>query len=406
MEDKTLKRLYYDPKTGFTGKSKLKQRAPNIPNEKIEEFLDSQKLYNTHKKTKTEFQKYIPQVLNAHFQVDLVDFTNLSSFNKNFSWALFAIDIFSRFIYAEPLKSKSKNDVVIGMKKILERIPSKLPKIQIIQHDNGDEFNNPSFRNLLSSYEIYDYNNPPYSPNMDGFIERFNGTFKNMLFKYFLKEKTLNWIDVLDDFIENYNTSQNRELPDNLSPQQIYEAGVNLKNIQDFFFQKSENERILNDEKFKIDDKVRIIIPKTIFDKGYKQVFDDKIYFIEEIKPGLKYHVWDTYRVRDDKEKVLRRTYKFNELSLIPQNENEEKPSGKNKWNTLSIDKIQKQILKAKKIRKEEGILGESASLNDYIEVVQKEAPKEYIGPITRNRNKAIQEQKKGIADRVKDRKK
>ena len=58
--------------------------------------------------------------LNETWQADLVDMSPYASENNGFKFLLTVIDIFSKFAYAVPLKSKCADDVSAGMKSILK----------------------------------------------------------------------------------------------------------------------------------------------------------------------------------------------------------------------------------------------------------------------------------------------
>ena len=55
-------------------------------------------------------------------QTDLIDMSDISTTNKNIKYILTVIDIFSRFVYVEPLKDKNSTTVVYAMKKIIDRL--------------------------------------------------------------------------------------------------------------------------------------------------------------------------------------------------------------------------------------------------------------------------------------------
>ena len=48
----------------------------------------------------------------AWFGIDLADFTTFSDFNEGFKYILLGCDIFSKMVYAEPLKAKDKISVL------------------------------------------------------------------------------------------------------------------------------------------------------------------------------------------------------------------------------------------------------------------------------------------------------
>ncbi|XP_068991481.1 uncharacterized protein [Neodiprion pinetum] len=57
--------------------------------------------------------------LDETWQADLVDMTAYSSHNKGYKYLLTIIDIFSKYAWAVPIKSKSGKDVTAAMKSVL-----------------------------------------------------------------------------------------------------------------------------------------------------------------------------------------------------------------------------------------------------------------------------------------------
>ncbi|XP_024938955.1 uncharacterized protein LOC112494076 [Cephus cinctus] len=74
--------------------------------------------------------------LDETWQADLVDMSAYARENGGYKYLLTVIDIFSKFAWAVPTKSKNAKDVMTAMKSILlqGRIPKKL------QVDEGREF--------------------------------------------------------------------------------------------------------------------------------------------------------------------------------------------------------------------------------------------------------------------------
>ena len=90
---------------------------------------------------------------NVIFSADLINMRELSNDNKNYNYLLNVIDIFSKYIWSIPLKTKTAAEVTKAFKNILSKNhPRKL------WVDEGSEFYNKTFDKLLKSkkIEIYD----------------------------------------------------------------------------------------------------------------------------------------------------------------------------------------------------------------------------------------------------------
>ena len=126
------------------------------------------------------------------FQIDLVDLSNLVSFNDGMKYLLTCIDVFTKRAWAVPVRTKSARDVVEAFEKILAD-----QKCTMVQSDKGTEFLNTSFQSMLRHHGIHFYT----SENDDlkaAIVERFNRTLKEKMFRYFTHRNTRRYVDVLD----------------------------------------------------------------------------------------------------------------------------------------------------------------------------------------------------------------
>ena len=88
--------------------------------------------------------------IDAQFQADLVDVQNLSRYNKGYKYLLMCTDIFSKYAWVVPLKTKQGQELVKAFQTILSsgRKPNKL------QTDQGTEFLNRVFQKSLRENNI------------------------------------------------------------------------------------------------------------------------------------------------------------------------------------------------------------------------------------------------------------
>ena len=81
----------------------------------------------------------------------------------------------------------------------------------VIQFDEGKEFYNVGVRNLLKSDDVNYFSTQ--SDKKAAIVERFNGTLKTMMWKYFYSKGIYNWVDPLDELTENYNNTKQATTP-------------------------------------------------------------------------------------------------------------------------------------------------------------------------------------------------
>ena len=102
-------------------------------------------------------------------------------------------------------------------------------------------------------------------------VERLNRTLKGMMWKYFLKNNTHEWIHILDDITHNYNNSVNRVL----KPNEVDKSNAD----QVWLTLYGENVLSLPPEpKFSIGDIIRVekYYPETRHTKGYTINFTEE----------------------------------------------------------------------------------------------------------------------------------
>jgi len=173
----TLYELYYNPKTGFTSARKLYLKLnKEVPMSQIKEFLERQQVNQLHKDSRQipTFSPIVVYSVNDQWQIDLIDLSKYSRWNTGFKYLLCGIDVFSRKSFVVAMKRKS--DTTIAMKLILD-----VQKPILIQSDNGTEFLNHSFQNLLQAKGVRHITVNVGDHNRQGLIERFNRTLDCLL---------------------------------------------------------------------------------------------------------------------------------------------------------------------------------------------------------------------------------
>ena len=186
------------------------QRAKKnkISRKQVKEWLSQQDVYTLHKPARRHYRRsrVIVSGKDAQFQADLVDVQSLSRYNKGFKYLLTCVDIFNKYAWVIPLKTKQGQELVKAFRTILSsgRKPLKL------QTDKGTEFLNRQFQKFLRDNNIHFFT--VNSGLKASLIERFNRTFKNKMYKYFTAKNTLSYIDVLPQLVSSYNNTYHRSI--------------------------------------------------------------------------------------------------------------------------------------------------------------------------------------------------
>ena len=293
-----FKNLYYNASTGLSGlkvfNKKVKQLYPDIKPKEIKDFYNNLEVQQITKKTTVDKNNFLRIVDGEYtYQIDIVIFKkSQKQQNKGYYMYLTMIDVLSRFVFMEPLKSRNTNDIINSYQNILNRMKKQYNK-KPVKLISDDEFNNKEFLNLneklnvrVDSHIAADEHFT--SGNSLGIIDRFCRTIKSKILKYQLSSGNINFIDVLQDIIDNYNNSSHSSLHDK-SPNDIFNSiklQIDKKNENMIY-----NLEIKDNIKLDIGTHVRVIKKTGIFDKE-GQSYSKKNYTITEQK-GNKYLVSD-----------------------------------------------------------------------------------------------------------------
>ena len=292
--------------------NELYTRIKSIPNysAKLAEFLRQNDVHSKHRRiVKKKFPRrhIIVHFPFTIFMGDLIEYqsNDYKYANGGNKFILILIDVFTKKAYARPVKRKNKFDMAIAMQSILSEL-DHYPNTLIT--DEGLEFYNRNVEEVLDKYAIHHYSIK--SKMKASVAERFIRTLKSRLEKYFVKNKTKRWIDILPQMIENYNNTPHRSI--GMSPNQVTDS-----NADKVFKKMFPDLQLEAKPRLAVGNIVRKLKEKTIFDKGYKQSWSDELYQVTQIKQaagrvwyiisdldgnrqsGIKYY-WELNLVKND----------------------------------------------------------------------------------------------------------
>ena len=95
-----IRQAFQDPSTGLVSSDKLfrKLQSQNITRREIQNFFEKQESYQLHKKPPT-VRNYFPVVsqgVNDILQIDLADFSDISTTNDGYKNLVTIVEVFSR----------------------------------------------------------------------------------------------------------------------------------------------------------------------------------------------------------------------------------------------------------------------------------------------------------------------
>ena len=227
--------------------------------------------------------------------------------NGKYKNILTVLDLYTRYAWAVPLKTKTGEEVKDAFEKIFRESKRKPMKLWI---DKGTEFYNKTVKKLLKENNIIIYSTENESKaNM---CERLNRSLKEIMWKIFTLQGNQKWVRILPKVVDQYNNKIHsiiKTTPKDASenPEKItfLNREKNFKNEHDAQFQKLFTNK-KEKPKFKIGDRVRIVRYKFHFEKGYTYKWTIEIFKISEVVNTSPI----TYRIEDlDGEQILGRMY-------------------------------------------------------------------------------------------------
>ena len=256
---------------------------------------------------KFERKKVIVNHIDEIHSCDLVDMVKYSRVNRGYKYIFTNIDIFSKYAWSFPIKSKTIKDIKPCFGKIFEeRKPS------YIWSDEESSFFSKEMLKFFEDNNVKIYHT--YSNLKAVVIERFNRSLRELMMKEFVKNNNTVWYDILQKLIKFYNNRYHNTIKD--KPINISKS--NEKYIKDTIYTYNVTNK---KPKFKINDIVRISLKRReLFDKPSgnikwsEELF--KIYSIDESNVI-------TYQIKDMNDEIIKGIYYEKELQLTRNTSNE-----------------------------------------------------------------------------------
>lgn len=229
-----------------------------------------------HRPARKNFRRrrVIVKGLNDLLQADLVEMIPYAKTNRGFRYILIVINVFSKFVWAQPVKRKTGKNVADAMRIILSQMKTP-PKN--VQTDLGKEFYNKDFKELVEKYLINHYST--YSNVKASVVERVNRTLKNIMWKQFSLRGSYRWWDILQKVVAQYNNT-------NHTTTGMKPKDVNENNEQTLLNTVYSHLKTIDPHKNKLnkDDFVRVSKYREAFSKGYTPNWSNEIFKIRKVQ--------------------------------------------------------------------------------------------------------------------------
>ena len=245
-------------------------------------------------------KKIIVNYIDEIHSCDLVDMQKYSRMNKGYKYIFTNIDIFSKYAWSFPIKSKKISDIKPCFQKIF-----KERKPKFIWSDKESSFFS---KEMLKFFE--DNNVKIYYTNSNlkaVVIERFNRSLRELMMKEFVKNNNTVWYNILQKLVKFYNNKYHNTIKD--KPININKS--NEKYIKDTIYTYNVTNKI---PKFKINDIVRISLKRReLFDKPSSNIkWSEELFKIYSINKSNVI----TYKITDMNNEIIKGIFYEKELQL------------------------------------------------------------------------------------------
>lgn len=206
-----------------------------------------------------------------------MDMSMLATRNKNYACILVAVDVYSRYAWAIPVKRKTQTVMKTSMQTLLSHMK---PELRRITSDQGNEFCNAQVQHLFNTHTphpLTHFTAQVGHKTTTSIVERFIRTLRELMGKNFQRIGKLYWTQDLPQLLENYNHSVHRTIQ--AKPHDVWHGHVTLASHaprrEAFTFQEG--------------DRVRVWLQKNIFDKrAGAQKWSADVYNISH-RDGFRY---------------------------------------------------------------------------------------------------------------------
>jgi hypothetical protein len=274
-------------------------------------WLSGTDAYTLHKPVVEKFKRQ-STVVNGpgeQLQADLLDVSSHSTENDGIKFLLTAIDVFSRYAWAIPIKNKTGLEVSRGLEIILKDFTTKNKHAyHRLQTDKGKEFKNSRVRELLDAYDVHWFSSENETIKAS-LVERFNKTLRLKIHRYLTSRRSDRYLEELDNLVDGYNRkkhSSTKVAPKDVTNEMSDSLFVNMYE-KDAPFKKKTS-------KFQVGDYVRISKKRQTFERGYTQKWSSEIFVVD----GVDF--WKTpivYRIKDLGDEKIEGTFYPQELQKI-----------------------------------------------------------------------------------------
>ena len=243
--------------------------------------------------------------IDEQWQLDLADVSNLKKQNDGFTFLLYVIDVLSKYAWVVPLKQKTGKEMIRELRKIFQKDGRRPICIQL---DQGKEFTNQKFLKAFKSINFFTTRNTDTKASI---LERFQRTLKACMWRYFTRNKTRRYVDILSYLFYGCNNFFHWSF-------QRAPVEVNCSNVlqvwKNLYGPKGSSNLSSKKPRFRAGDVVCISKAKKTFEKGYLSNWTTELFTVSKRIPDRYPCV---YKIQDYHGEELEGTFCEKELKQV-----------------------------------------------------------------------------------------
>jgi len=315
--EKYFRSIYSDPAApaSFSGQEKLwtqikrdPKRPPEVTKHKLKQWLMKQETYQIHTSPPKNYptESIVVESIGEMVDADILHLPlDKPKFNQNYKFLLACIDLFSRKVYFKLLRHKSATTTTGAFQELLdEGMPCKT-----LRTDAGGEFTGKKFQEMLREKGIAHIT--AYGHVKANYIERWNRTFQDKLYRWMYENNTLVFVNVIPELVRSYNNTVHSTT--GFKPSEVTEK--NSMELYEKVYIPILNKRAKTRPKwsFRIGQLVRLSLFKDKFKKGYAQKYSEEVFKVSARIPSHP----PRYRIEDLKNEKVSGSFYTQELKAV-----------------------------------------------------------------------------------------
>jgi hypothetical protein len=307
---------------------------------RIEKWLRSKDTFTTHRVARVKYSRnpIIAPFVDAQWQGNLAEMSNLAHKNDGVKYWLVLIDVVSKYVWVEAMKSKSGPATVAAFKRVWAKTRRRPEKLQT---DDGTEFLYSGTQNMLRKMKIGFFT--VKSDMKAAIVERVIRTLKEKVWRYMYENNTKQYVDVLEDLVIAYNNTYHEAIK--MAPIDVREEneGEVLHNLYGHLWNRTAAERKRRPKKkFAVGDTVRLSHMKQHFKKGYMGKWTEEVFRVRQVIMAWPRIV---YKVEDWNGEPIEGSFYEEELQLVEKDTAHEYWKVEKILKTRKVGRSQKQYL-------------------------------------------------------------